>query len=96
MLRTFWTDYLIHELFLIINQVPLARFVMMSTENDTTTFQFHSPQSGSFLLDLFAAMYPTFEQCLKEEPIKYVNICRFRLNCQKVEKVSESNFCLRR
>ena len=43
-------------------QVPLARFVMMSTENDTTTFQFHSPQTGSYLLDIFAAVYPTFEQ----------------------------------
>jgi hypothetical protein len=60
---------------------------MMSTENDTTTFQFHSPQTGDFLLDIFSAIYPTFEQCQKEEPIKYVNICRFRLNCQKVEKV---------
>ena len=28
-------------------------------------------------------------QCQKEEPIKYVNICRFRLNCPKVEKVRE-------
>ena len=45
-----------------IMQVPLARFVMMSTENDTTTFQFHSPQTGSYLLDIFAAVYPTFEQ----------------------------------
>ena len=35
---------------------------MMSTENDTTTFQFHSPQTGSYLLDIFAAVYPTFEQ----------------------------------
>jgi len=69
-------------------KVPLARFVMMSTENDTTTFQFHSPQTGSYLLDIFAAVYPTFEQCQKEEPIKYVNICRFRLNCPKVEKLN--------
>ena len=45
-----------------ISEVPLARFVMMSTENDTTTFQFHSPQTGSYLLDIFAAIYPTFEQ----------------------------------
>ena len=34
---------------------------------------------------------PKFDtlQCQKEEPIKYVNICRFRLNCPKVEKVRE-------
>ena len=51
-------------------QVPLARFVMMSTENDTTTFQFHSPQTGSYLLDIFAAVYPTFEQVRGDADLK--------------------------
>ena len=51
-------------------QVPLARFVMMSTENDTTTFQFHSPQTGSYLLDIFAAVYPTFEQVSGDADLK--------------------------
>ena len=61
---------------------------MMSTENDTTSFVFHAPQKGTYLLDLFAAAYPTLEHCKKEEPIKYVNIARFKLNCHGVDRVS--------
>ena len=60
---------------------------MMSSEEDPTAFQFHAPQQGSYLLDVFAAAYPSFEQCQKEEPVKYINICRFRLDCKEVDKV---------
>ena len=73
--------------YIYLIQVPLARFLMMSTENDTTSFQLHAPQKGSYLLDIFASVYPTFEQCQNEEEIKYINICRFRINCHGIEKV---------
>ena len=54
---------------------------------DTTSFDFHSPQKGSYLLDIFASVHPSFEQCQKEEPVKYINICRFKINCRGLEKV---------
>ena len=61
----------------------------MSSEQDTTSFQFHAPGKGTYLLDLFSAAYPSLEQCKKEDPIKYVNICRFKLNCHGIDKVFE-------
>ena len=65
-------------------RIPLARFLMMCSgeEENTTTFQLHAPQKGSYLLDLFAAVYPNYEQCQADEPIKYVNIARFRVDCR--------------
>ncbi|XP_059079355.1 hillarin-like [Tigriopus californicus] len=69
-----------------MGKVPLGRFLMMSTEDEMTVFQFHAPQKGTYLLDIFCAVSPTYEQCLTEEPIKYVNICRFKLNCHGVDK----------
>ncbi len=65
---------------------------MMYTEEECTHFQFHAPQKGSYLLDVFAAVYPTFEQCQREEPVKYVNVCRFRINCRGMEKVREEGY----
>jgi hypothetical protein len=60
---------------------------MMYSEEDTTQFQFHAPQKGSYLLDVFTAVYPTLEQCQAEEAIKYINVCRFRINCHGIDKV---------
>ena len=61
---------------------------MMSTENDTTTFHMLAPQKGTFLLDIFAANYPNYEMCQKKEATKYINVCRFRINCNGVDKVN--------
>lgn len=69
-------------------KVPMARFLMMSTENDTTTFHFLAPQKGTYLLDIFAANYPNYEGCQKKEATKYINVCRFRINCAGVDKVN--------
>jgi len=97
---------------------------MMSTLENNTEFSFHAPQKGSYLLDIYASVYPSFEQvrksvyrlmkrelpasflfgfivgkkhilifknpyfqCLKEEPVRYVNICRFRINCWGLDEV---------
>jgi len=35
---------------------------MMSTLENNNEFSFHAPQKGSYLLDIFASVYPTFEQ----------------------------------
>ncbi len=59
---------------------------MMYAEEDRTHFQFHAPQKGSYLLDIFASVYPTFEQCQNEEPVKYINVCRFRVNCHGLDQ----------
>ena len=52
------------------------RYLMMSTENDTTTFHMLAPQKGTYLLDIFAADYPNYEMCQKKEATKYINVCR--------------------
>ncbi len=59
----------------------------MSTFEEATTFQLHAPQKGSYLLDIFASVYPTFEQCQTEEVVKYINVCRFKINCHGLDKV---------
>ena len=65
--------------FNIINFVHFKksfRYLMMSTENDTTTFHMLAPQKGTYLLDIFAADYPNYEMCQKKEATKYINVCR--------------------
>lgn len=69
------------------SQVPLARYLMMFTDADTTTFHFLAPQKGTYLLDIFASTYPTYEMCQKQEATKYINVCRFKVNCADFDKV---------
>ena len=40
------------------------------------------------MLDIFAATYPNYEMCQKKEATKYINVCRFRINCTGVDKVN--------
>ena len=70
---------------------PLGRFVLMSTqlsdwtsntEDEETTFALHLPSRGSYLLDISAARYPTADACLAKEPIYYINVCKFRIDCR--------------
>lgn len=61
---------------------------MMSTENDTSSFHILAPQKGTYLLDIFAAQYPNYEMCQRQEATKYINVCRFRLNVNGVDKVN--------
>ena len=69
-------------------KVPLARFLMMYTENDTTTFHLLAPQKGIYLLDIFAANYPSMDMCTKKEATKYINVCRFKIDCPNIDMVS--------
>ena len=71
-----------------IFQTPLARFLMMSTLEDKTTFHFLAPQKGTYLLDIFAAPYPTMESCTKKEATKYINVCRFKIDCPDIDMVN--------
>ena len=48
-----------------------------------------APQKGSYLLDIFAAEYPNYDTCQKKEPTKYINVCRFQINCNGVDKVNQ-------
>ena len=59
----------------------------MFTENDTTTFHLLAPQKGTYLLDIFAASYPSYDMCQNQEATKYINVCRFKVNCPQVDKV---------
>jgi hypothetical protein len=68
-------------------QVPLGRYLMMFTDGDTTTFHFLAPQKGTYLLDIFASTYPSYEMCQKQEATKYINVCRFKINCADIDKV---------
>ena len=61
---------------------------MMYTETESTTFHMLAPQKGTYLLDIFAATYPNYEMCQKKEATKYINVCRFRINCPGVDKVN--------
>ena len=70
-------------------QVPLSRFLMMYTENDTTTFHLLAPQKGIYLLDIFAATYPSMDMCTKKEATKYINVCRFKIDCPDIDMVSD-------
>ena len=70
-------------------QVPLARFLMMYTENDTTTFHLLAPQKGIYLLDIFAATYPSMDMCTKKEATKYINVCRFKIDCPDIDMVRD-------
>ena len=47
-----------------------------------------APQKGTYLLDIFSAKYPNYEMCQKKEATKYINVCRFRVNCTGVDKVN--------
>ena len=67
--------------------MPLARFLMMYTENDTTTFHLLAPQKGIYLLDIFAATYPSMDMCTKKEATKYINVCRFKIDCPDIDMV---------
>ena len=60
----------------------------MYTETESTTFHMLAPQKGTYLLDIFAATYPNYEMCQKKEATKYINVCRFRINCPGVDKVN--------
>lgn len=71
-----------------LGKVPLSRFLMMYTETESTTFHMLAPQKGTYLLDIFAATYPNYEMCQKKEATKYINVCRFRINCTGVDKVN--------
>lgn len=68
-------------------KVPLGRYLMMFTDGDTTTFHFLAPQKGTYLLDIFASTYPSYEMCQKQEATKYINVCRFKINCADIDKV---------
>ena len=72
----------------VSQQVPLARFLMMYTENDTTTFHLLAPQKGIYLLDIFAATYPSMDMCTKKEATKYINVCRFKVDCPDIDMVN--------
>ena len=61
---------------------------MMYTENDTTTFHLLAPQKGIYLLDIFAATYPSMDMCTKKEATKYINVCRFKIDCPDIDMVS--------
>ena len=61
---------------------------MMYTENDTTTFHLLAPQKGIYLLDIFAANYPSMDMCTKKEATKYINVCRFKIDCPNIDMVS--------
>ena len=61
---------------------------MMFTDGDTTTFHFLAPQKATYLLDIFASTFPTYEMCQKQEATKYINVCRFKVNCPAVDKVA--------
>ena len=61
---------------------------MMYTETESTTFHMLAPQKGTYLLDIFSAKYPNYEMCQKKEATKYINVCRFRVNCTGVDKVN--------
>ena len=61
---------------------------MMYTENDTTTFHLLAPQKGIYLLDIFAASYPSMDMCTKKEATKYINVCRFKIDCPDTDMVS--------
>jgi len=39
------------------------------------------------LLDIFASTYPSYEMCQKQEATKYINVCRFKINCADIDKV---------
>ena len=69
-------------------QTPLARYMMMSTLEDKTTFHFLAPAKGIYLLDVFAAPYPTMDSCTKKEATKYINVCRFKIDCPTLDMVS--------
>ena len=60
---------------------------MMSTIEDKTTFHFLAPQKGIYLLDVFAAPYPTMDACTKKEATKYINVCRFKIDCPNLDMV---------
>ena len=60
----------------------------MYTETESTTFHMLAPQKGTYLLDIFAAQYPNYDMCQKKEATKYINVCRFRINCPGVDKVN--------
>ena len=60
----------------------------MYTETESTTFHMLAPQKGTYLLDIFSAKYPNYEMCQKKEATKYINVCRFRVNCTGVDKVN--------
>ena len=80
-----WEDSNLYD---FIFKVPLARFLMMYTENDTTTFHLLAPQKGIYLLDIFAANYPSMDMCTKKEATKYINVCRFKIDCPNIDMVS--------
>ena len=71
-----------------LGKVSLARYLLMSTEDDTTSFHMLAPQKGTYLLDIFAAQYPNYEMCQRKEATKYINVCRFRVNVNGVDKVN--------
>lgn len=64
----------------------------MYTENDTTTFHLLAPQKGIYLLDIFAATYPSMDMCTKKEATKYINVCRFKVDCPDIDMVSVINY----
>ena len=72
----------------------MARFLMMYTENDTTTFHLLAPQKGIYLLDIFAATYPSMDMCTKKEATKYINVCRFKIDCPNIDMVTYNKFVI--
>ena len=72
----------------------MARFLMMYTENDTTTFHLLAPQKGIYLLDIFAATYPSMDMCTKKEATKYINVCRFKIDCPNIDMVKYNKFVI--
>lgn len=67
---------------------PLGRFVMMSTTEEETTFNMHVPSKGNYLMDISAAHYPTAQSCFSKEPTYYINVCKFKISCKTVDKLT--------
>ncbi|KAL4088981.1 hypothetical protein QTP88_024059 [Uroleucon formosanum] len=66
--------------------VSLKRFVMQSVLGNIVSFRVHAPNSGAFLLDIFANSV-TPKEYLTGEPMKFKSVCKFKIICEELQTV---------